>query len=125
MAKAKEASIRVEYIGKKPFAIDNVSGSGKSWEGPGDVQVVTEEQAEKLASYADQWRIVGEAGAKTNESAVAALKELGADPTVSTPAADVAQAAAAAAASAARGSRKPAGKKPTVSTPAAEEAFKD
>lgn len=129
---AKNAiQVRVEYVGRKPFAVDNVSGSGKCWNGPGDVQVVTEDQAEALAKYPDQWVVVGEAGddTKVNESAVDALKKLGADPKTETPAADVAEAAAAAAASAKRGSspkkaeaKKGAGKKAAApAEPAATE----
>lgn len=54
-------TIKVEYIGKKPFCIDNVAKSGKVWNGPGDVQEVTPQQAKILTSYGDQWALV-EAG---------------------------------------------------------------
>lgn len=50
-------TIKVEYIGKKPFAIDNVARSGKAWNGNGDVQEVTPGQAKILTSYADQWAL--------------------------------------------------------------------
>ncbi|WP_025915803.1 hypothetical protein [Herminiimonas sp. CN] len=51
-------TIKVEYIGKKPFCIDNVAKSGKVWNGPGDVQEVTLQQAKILTSYRDQWALV-------------------------------------------------------------------
>lgn len=51
-------TIKVEYIGKKPFCIDNVAKSGKVWNGPGDVQEVTPQQAKILTGYADQWMLV-------------------------------------------------------------------
>lgn len=51
------ALVAIEYVGLKPAAIDNVSGSGKTWAGAGDVQHVTPAQAEKLLAYPDQWRI--------------------------------------------------------------------
>jgi hypothetical protein len=51
-------TIKVEYVGKKPFAIDNVARSGKAWNGNGDVQEVTPSQAKILTSYSDQWQLV-------------------------------------------------------------------
>lgn len=50
--------IKVEYVGKKPFVTDNVAQSGKTWDGPGDVQEVTPAQAKILTSYTDQWALV-------------------------------------------------------------------
>lgn len=46
---------KVMYVGKKPFTVDNVAGTGKSWEGRGSVQAVTEDQARILLSHPDQW----------------------------------------------------------------------
>lgn len=51
------ALVAIEYVGLKPAAIDNVSGSGKTWAGAGDVQHVTQAQAEKLLAHPDQWRL--------------------------------------------------------------------
>lgn len=89
----------VEYVGKKPFAVDNVAKSGKVWRGTGDVQVVTDAQAKILAGYADQWkRLEGDppSDAAQAQAAVDKLKELGADPSTETPAAAVSAASAAA-----------------------------
>lgn len=47
--------VGVIYVGKKPTAHDNVAGSGKVWNGNGDVQEVTELQAATLTKYRDQW----------------------------------------------------------------------
>lgn len=52
------SSIKVKYIGKKLFAIDNVAGSGKLWNGNGDVQEVTPAQAKRLIKHEDQWALV-------------------------------------------------------------------
>lgn len=50
--------VQVKYVGRKPSAHDNVAGSGKTWEGHGDVQEVTPLQARTLIRYADQWELV-------------------------------------------------------------------
>lgn len=50
--------IKIVYVGKKPTAYDNVAKSGKCWNGPGDVQEVTEDQAKQLLKYPDQWDVV-------------------------------------------------------------------
>lgn len=55
MAK-KEETVKVTYVGKKPFAADNVAHSGKMWHGRGDVQEVTAAQAAILLRYPDQWQ---------------------------------------------------------------------
>lgn len=52
------STIKVEYVGRKPFAIDNVARSGVMWNGAGDVQLVTPAQAKILTAYADQWALV-------------------------------------------------------------------
>jgi hypothetical protein len=49
--------VQVEYVGKKPFVVDNVAKSGKTWEGAGAVQEVTPAQAKILIGYADQWAL--------------------------------------------------------------------
>lgn len=67
--------IKVKYVGKKPFAVDNVARSGKCWNGPGDVQEVTDAQALVLTSYADQWGLVNEA----DSSAIEALEPIHTD----------------------------------------------
>lgn len=51
--------VNVMYVGMKPFAIDNVSGSGATWEGRGSVASVTRAQARRLLSYPDQWWLEG------------------------------------------------------------------
>jgi len=55
--------IKIVYIGKKPYAYDNVASSGKCWNGKGDVQEVTETQAKQLLKYTDQWELVDAADA--------------------------------------------------------------
>jgi hypothetical protein len=45
----------VMYVGPKPFAVDNVTGSGATWEGRGSTASVTPEQAKRLFGYPDQW----------------------------------------------------------------------
>src|SRR3982750_4339956 len=55
--------VAVRYVGKKPTAIDNVAGSGKTWNGKDDVQEVTEAQARRLIKHPDQWQLVDESDA--------------------------------------------------------------
>lgn len=50
--------VRIEYVGKKPSATDNVAGSRVTWNGPGDIAEVTEAQAKVLLRYPDQWALV-------------------------------------------------------------------
>lgn len=52
--------IPIVYVGKKPFAFDNVARSGKCWQGKGDVQEVTDVQAKQLLKYPDQWALANE-----------------------------------------------------------------
>ncbi len=66
----------VRYVGKKPFATDNVASSRKVWNGPGDVQLVTEEQAKILTSYKDQWALVAEEAPEKPVDPGAGLKDL-------------------------------------------------
>lgn len=45
----------LRYVGKKPFAIDSVGGTGVLWNGHGDIQEVPNTVGEKLLAYPDQW----------------------------------------------------------------------
>lgn len=47
--------VNVMYVGAKPFAVDNVTGSGATWEGRGAVASVKPAQAKRLLSFPDQW----------------------------------------------------------------------
>jgi hypothetical protein len=46
---------QIKYIGKKEFFPDFVAQSGKSWNGYGDVQEVTDDQAKKLLVHDDEF----------------------------------------------------------------------
>ena len=48
-----QTKVKIKYVGRKPFCIDNVARSGASWNGNGDVQEVTPAQAKILIKYAD------------------------------------------------------------------------
>ncbi len=50
--------VEILYVGSKPAAFDNVARSGVVWNGPGDVQKVTDAQAKLLLKYPDQWVLV-------------------------------------------------------------------
>lgn len=50
--------IQIQYVGKKPFAFDNIANSGKGWQGLGDVQEVSIGQAKLLLKYPDQWALL-------------------------------------------------------------------
>lgn len=52
---AEPKIVLIKYIGKKDFFPDFVSQSGKSWNGYGDVQEVTEAQAKKLLVHDDEF----------------------------------------------------------------------
>ena len=52
--------VPVVYVGNKPHAFDNIAHSGKSWQGKGDVQEVTDTQAKLLLKYPDQWALANE-----------------------------------------------------------------
>lgn len=56
MAKKDDGLVAVVYVGKKTLASDNVAHSGRQWDGRGDVQRVTPEQAAILFRYPDQWQ---------------------------------------------------------------------
>lgn len=49
--------IKIKYVGRKPFSVDNVSGSKAVWDGNGSVREVTRSQAKRLLSYPDQWQL--------------------------------------------------------------------
>lgn len=61
-------SVPIVYVGKKPFAVDNVAGSGKAWNGNGDVQAVTPAQAKVLIRFSDQWKLANSKTAASVES---------------------------------------------------------
>ena len=62
--------VHVVYVGNKPHAFDNISHSGKSWQGKGDVQEVTDAQAKLLLKYPDQWALANEADRAAVEAPV-------------------------------------------------------
>lgn len=49
--------VPVVYVGNKPAAYDNIARSGKTWNGKGDIQEVTEPQAKLLMKFPDQWQL--------------------------------------------------------------------
>lgn len=59
--------VKLVYVGNKPTAYDNIARSGKSWNGYGDVQEVTEVQARQLLKFADQWQLADEADRESVE----------------------------------------------------------
>lgn len=63
--------VPVIYVGNKPHAFDNIAHSGKSWQGKGDVQEVTDAQAKLLLKYPDQWALANEADRAAVEAPVA------------------------------------------------------
>ena len=50
--------VKVKYVGQKPAAIDTIAGTGKVWNGNGDVHDVTERQARALIAYPERWALV-------------------------------------------------------------------
>lgn len=52
--------IPLVYVGNKPSAYDNIARSGKTWNGKGDVQEVTDAQAKVLLKFPDQWQLANE-----------------------------------------------------------------
>ena len=62
--------VPVVYVGNKPHAFDNIAHSGKSWQGKGDVQEVTDAQAKLLLKYPDQWALANEADRAAVEAQV-------------------------------------------------------
>lgn len=53
-----EKMVSIVYVGAKKTAFDNITKSGACWNGPGDIQQVTAEQAKKLLRFPDQWALV-------------------------------------------------------------------
>ena len=62
--------VPVVYVGNKPHAFDNIAHSGKSWQGKGDVQEVTDAQAKLLLKYPDQWALANDADRAAVEAPV-------------------------------------------------------
>jgi hypothetical protein len=52
---SSEIQMKIKYVGKKDFAVDSVTGSGKCWNGAGDIQSVTDEQGIKLLKHPDEF----------------------------------------------------------------------
>ena len=52
--------IKVQYVGVKEFALDNVARSGATWHGKDSVSEVTPRQAKLLIAYTDQWALFDE-----------------------------------------------------------------
>ena len=67
--------VRVEYCGNKSFCVDNVARSGKSWEGKGDVQEVTQAQAKILVSYSDQWKLADDETANLDQPTIITVQD--------------------------------------------------
>lgn len=65
-----ERMVSLMYVGAKPFARDNVARSGVTWNGPGDIQSVTDAQAKMLLKYPDQWELAEEKDRETVEAPV-------------------------------------------------------
>lgn len=67
--------VLLKYVGKKPFAIDSIGGTGVVWNGNGDIQPVPEETAEKLLKHPDQWALAPKAVAESAGKKPAATKK--------------------------------------------------
>lgn len=52
--------VKIQYVGNKKAAYDNVARSGVTWDGFGDIKEVTEDQAKLLLKFPDQWMLVNE-----------------------------------------------------------------
>lgn len=66
---------QIKYIGKKDFFPDFIAQSGKSWNGYGDVQEVTDDQAKKLLVHDDEFAEQGAHDALLAEQEAAAAAE--------------------------------------------------
>lgn len=55
------AFVKLRYVGKKPVAIDNITRTGITWNGHGDVQEVPSFAAKALLKFPDQWELANEA----------------------------------------------------------------
>lgn len=62
--------VKLEYIGNKPTAYDNIARSGVTWHGKGDIQEVTDAQAKLLLKFPDQWALVNKADQAAIEAPV-------------------------------------------------------
>lgn len=62
--------IAVRYVGKKPFAYDNVARSGVTWDGCGSIRQVTDAQAKLLLKYPDQWQLANPSDKEAVEAPV-------------------------------------------------------
>lgn len=71
--------VDIKYVGKKPFALDNVAGSGKLWNGSGDIQTVTIAQSKILLKYPDQWALANAEDATKVEQPATIEVETGTD----------------------------------------------
>lgn len=71
--------VDIKYVGKKPFALDNVAGSAKLWNGNGDIQSVTVAQAKILLKYPDQWGLANAADAEVVDKPVTFTVDTGTD----------------------------------------------
>jgi hypothetical protein len=70
----KPALVKVQYVGGKPFAYDNVARSGKQWAGKGDVQEVTPAQAKLLLQHPGQWALLNPDDASLLAAGAATVK---------------------------------------------------
>ncbi len=59
---------KVKYVGVKEVAIDLWYGSAKNWQGAGDVQEVTEQQAKRLCSHVGEFERVEEVVVEGDDS---------------------------------------------------------
>lgn len=62
--------VKIQYVGRKAAAGDNVARSGKIWDGEGDIQEVTQAQAKILIKYPDQWALAEEGDREMVETPV-------------------------------------------------------
>lgn len=65
---------QIKYIGKKEFFPDFIAQSGKSWNGYGDVQEVTDDQAKRLLVHDDEFAEKGAHDALLVEQAANAVQ---------------------------------------------------
>jgi len=57
----EEKTVLIEYVGNKSQAYDNITKSGVTWMGKGDIQEVTAAQAKQLLRFPDQWALADKA----------------------------------------------------------------
>lgn len=73
------ADVLLKYVGKKPFAIDSIGGTGVVWNGNGDIQPVPEPVADKLLKHPDQWVLAPKTAAEQSKKEAAAAKKAAAE----------------------------------------------